>query len=116
MFVVYIVSLYQNLGLTGGIPLILGASYVTVATLANLGGALLLDKVGRKPLLSMMPPSIMWVNLITFFHSNWFGRLYGVCLPRNGNDRKLRRNYKPCWPRYGRGLLVLFHYLLRSGN
>ncbi|KAJ6115470.1 hypothetical protein N7486_001248 [Penicillium sp. IBT 16267x] len=48
---VYIVSLYQNLGLTGGIPLILGASYVTVATLANFGGALLLDKVGRKPLL-----------------------------------------------------------------
>lgn len=49
---VYIVSLYQNLGLTGGVPLILGAAYVTVATISNFVGALLLDKVGRKPLLS----------------------------------------------------------------
>jgi hypothetical protein len=48
---VYIVSLYQNLGLTGGVPLILGAAYVTVATISNFVGALLLDKVGRKPLL-----------------------------------------------------------------
>ena len=47
----YIVSLYQNLGLTGGIPLIIGAVYVTVATLGNLVGALILDKVGRKKLL-----------------------------------------------------------------
>ncbi|OQU93801.1 hypothetical protein CLAIMM_00268 [Cladophialophora immunda] len=48
---VYIVSLYQNLGLTGGVPLIMGAAYVTVATISNFTGALLLDKVGRKPLL-----------------------------------------------------------------
>ncbi|KAK4936073.1 hypothetical protein LTR10_022975 [Elasticomyces elasticus] len=48
---VYIVSLYQNLGLTGGVPLILGAAYVTVATISNFVGALLLDRVGRKPLL-----------------------------------------------------------------
>ncbi|KIW83322.1 hypothetical protein Z517_02567 [Fonsecaea pedrosoi CBS 271.37] len=48
---VYIVSLYQNLGLTGGVPLILGAAYVTVATISNFIGALLLDRVGRKPLL-----------------------------------------------------------------
>jgi hypothetical protein len=53
MSIVYIISLYKNLGLTGGMPLILGAAYVTVATLSNLGGALILDKVGRKPLLSM---------------------------------------------------------------
>ena len=44
-------SLYQNLGLSGGVPLILGAAYVTVATISNFIGALLLDKVGRKPLL-----------------------------------------------------------------
>ena len=50
--VVYIISLYQSLGLTGGVPLILGAAYVTVATISNFIGALLLDKVGRKPLLS----------------------------------------------------------------
>ncbi|MCJ1303989.1 hypothetical protein MMC08_006800 [Hypocenomyce scalaris] len=47
---VYIVNLYQNLGVTGGIPLVLGAAYVTVATLSNFCGSLLLDRVGRKPL------------------------------------------------------------------
>jgi hypothetical protein len=55
MGIVYIISLYQNLGLSGGTPLILGAAYVTVATLSNFGGALLLDKIGRKPLLRMIP-------------------------------------------------------------
>lgn len=49
---VYIISLYSNLGLTGGVPLILGAAYVTVAWLSNFAGALVLDRVGRKPLLS----------------------------------------------------------------
>lgn len=49
---VYIVSLYRNLGVTGGIPLVLGAAYVTVATASNFCGAILLDKVGRKPLFS----------------------------------------------------------------
>lgn len=48
----YIITLYQNLGLSGGVPLILGASYVTVAWISNFVGALLLDRVGRKPLLS----------------------------------------------------------------
>ncbi|KEF63824.1 uncharacterized protein A1O9_01802 [Exophiala aquamarina CBS 119918] len=48
---VYIITLYQNLGLTGGVPLILGAAYVTVAWLSNFAGALVLDRVGRKPLL-----------------------------------------------------------------
>ena len=50
---VYIVSLYQGLGVTGGMPLVLGAAYVTIATLSNFTGAILLDKVGRKPLFSM---------------------------------------------------------------
>ncbi|KAK5148110.1 hypothetical protein LTR04_000705 [Oleoguttula sp. CCFEE 6159] len=48
---VYVITLYQDLGLTGGVPLILGAAYVTVATLSNFFGALIVDKVGRKPLL-----------------------------------------------------------------
>ncbi|TKA52875.1 hypothetical protein B0A49_11489 [Cryomyces minteri] len=48
---VYVITLYQNLGLTSGVPLILGAAYVTVATLSNFFGALIVDKVGRKPLL-----------------------------------------------------------------
>ena len=55
MWAVYIISLYKNLGLTGGVPLIIGAAYVTVATISNFIGALLLDKVGRKPLLSPTP-------------------------------------------------------------
>ncbi len=36
--------------MTGGVPLIIGAAYVTVATIANFGGALVLDRIGRKPL------------------------------------------------------------------
>ncbi len=47
---VYIVALYQNLGLTGGVPLIIGAAYVTVATIANFVGALVLDRIGRRKL------------------------------------------------------------------
>lgn len=46
--------MYQNLGVTGGVPLILGAAYVTVATVSNFVGAILLDRVGRKPLFSML--------------------------------------------------------------
>ena len=37
-------------------PLVLGALYVTVAFCSNLGGAFLLDRVGRKPLLRMFIP------------------------------------------------------------
>ncbi|KAK2753056.1 hypothetical protein FQN55_005016 [Onygenales sp. PD_40] len=48
---IYVVSLYKNLGLTGGTPLILSAVYVTIATISNFVGALLLDRFGRKPLL-----------------------------------------------------------------
>ena len=43
-------SLYQNLGLSGGVPLIIGAAYVTVATIGNFVGALILDRFGRKRL------------------------------------------------------------------
>jgi hypothetical protein len=35
-------------------PLVLGAAYVTVALCSNIAGALLLDRVGRKPLLRML--------------------------------------------------------------
>ncbi|KAG0646295.1 Major facilitator superfamily transporter mfsA [Hyphodiscus hymeniophilus] len=69
---VYIISLYQNLGLTGGIPLVLGAAYVTVATLSNFTGALLLDKIGRKPLFReifpthIRPQGVAWSLVGTF--------------------------------------------------
>ncbi|KAK2806789.1 hypothetical protein FQN50_005651 [Emmonsiellopsis sp. PD_5] len=44
--------IYSEFGsLTGGTPLILSAVYVTVATISNFVGALLLDRFGRKPLL-----------------------------------------------------------------
>lgn len=48
----YAVQLYQNLGETGSIPLILGATYVTVAAISNFVGALIMDKLGRINLLS----------------------------------------------------------------
>lgn len=61
---VYIIALYQNLGLTGGVPLILGAAYVTVATISNFVGALLLDKVGRKPLLRKSANSLCLLTIV----------------------------------------------------
>ena len=56
------VQLYQNLGQTGGVPLILGAAYVTVAAMSNFVGALLLDKVGRKPLLG----KALWLHRMSY--------------------------------------------------
>lgn len=53
----YINALYKNLGETGGIPLILGAAYVTVAAISNFLGAIILDKAGRVTLLGK---SILW--------------------------------------------------------
>ena len=47
----YINQFYVTLGLSGVVPLVMGATYVTVATLGNMVGALILDRVGRKPLL-----------------------------------------------------------------
>jgi hypothetical protein len=50
---VYIVKIYQTLGLSGATPVILGALYVTVAAIANFMASLTLDKFGRIRLLSM---------------------------------------------------------------
>ncbi|KIJ68169.1 hypothetical protein HYDPIDRAFT_107835 [Hydnomerulius pinastri MD-312] len=47
----YIVALYQGLGITGGLVLILGALYVTVATAANFLASFVMDYVGRVRLL-----------------------------------------------------------------
>ncbi|EIW82728.1 general substrate transporter [Coniophora puteana RWD-64-598 SS2] len=49
----YIVVMYQQLGLTGGLVLILGALYVTIATLCNLLASFIMDRVGRIRLLLM---------------------------------------------------------------
>lgn len=54
---VYVVQLYKNLGETGGIPLVLGAAYVTVAAASNFVGAFVMDKLGR-------------INLLSMFHLN----------------------------------------------
>jgi len=51
---IYVVQLYKNLGETGGIPLILGAAYVTVAAISNFLGAFVMDKAGRVTLLSRL--------------------------------------------------------------
>ncbi|KAH7907374.1 general substrate transporter [Hygrophoropsis aurantiaca] len=47
----YMVNLYKTLGLTGGVVLMLGATYVTVATAANFVASLIMDRVGRVRLL-----------------------------------------------------------------
>ena len=54
--IVYVVQLYKNLGESGGIPLVLGAAYVTVAATSNFVGALIMDKFGRVKLLSTSLP------------------------------------------------------------
>lgn len=46
------VNLYQGLGISGGMVLILGALYVTVATGANFLASFVMDYVGRVRLLS----------------------------------------------------------------
>ncbi|EXJ66855.1 uncharacterized protein A1O5_10050 [Cladophialophora psammophila CBS 110553] len=43
----YSVILYQGLGQTGGVPLILGAAYCTIAAFLNYVCAVLIDRVGR---------------------------------------------------------------------
>jgi len=47
----YMVVMYQQLGLSGGLVLILGALYVTVAASCNFVASLLMDRVGRVRLL-----------------------------------------------------------------
>ncbi|KAH7921398.1 general substrate transporter [Leucogyrophana mollusca] len=47
----YIVNLYHGLGINGGLVLVLGALYVTVATGANFLASVLMDHVGRVRLL-----------------------------------------------------------------
>ena len=77
---VYIITLYQNLGLTGGVPLILGAAYVTVAWLSNFAGALVLDKVGRKPLLSKFIILMIWDDHLTSLVTGLSGCMISLCL------------------------------------
>ena len=47
----YSVLLYEGLGFTGAIPLLLAAAYVTVACCGNFINSLLVDRVGRTRLL-----------------------------------------------------------------
>ncbi|KAH7928765.1 general substrate transporter [Leucogyrophana mollusca] len=49
----YMVNLYKTLGLTGGVVLMLGATYVTVATVANFVASIIMDRVGRVRLLTV---------------------------------------------------------------
>ncbi|KAG1718999.1 general substrate transporter [Suillus lakei] len=49
----YMVSLYKDLGFTGGITIMLSATYVTVATVANFVAAIIMDHVGRVRLLTI---------------------------------------------------------------
>lgn len=116
---VYIVSLYQNLGLTGGVPLILGAAYVTVATISNFVGALLLDKVGRKPLLrklfcccSRVTSEMEELNRPSDKYSHRAHRLYALRVLGDRHDRRVCRYHKPRRTFDGGVFLLLLHYLL----
>ena len=77
---VYVVQLYKNLGESGGIPLVLGAAYVTVAALSNFIGSMILDRVGRIPLLGVQSPSfdIQGKEMLTTLHSHWSNRLHAI--------------------------------------
>ncbi|KAK7890390.1 hypothetical protein LTR67_008276 [Exophiala xenobiotica] len=44
----YSVLLYQGLGFTGSIPLVLAAAYVTVACIGNYINSMIIDRIGRK--------------------------------------------------------------------
>lgn len=52
-FLDYSVLLYQGLGFSGSTPLILAASYVTVACIGNYVNSVLVDKVGRVKLFGL---------------------------------------------------------------
>ena len=46
----YGVLLYQGLGMTGSMPLLMYALYVVVGASVNIIAAFIMDKVGRRPL------------------------------------------------------------------
>lgn len=113
----YIVSLYQNLGVTGGIPLVLGAAYVTAATLSNFAGALLLDRVGRKPLFSML--TLFAQKRLEFklcSHTNGVSRrvdwLHAFSHSRNNYDCTILWDHESRGPFDGSFFLFLFYILL----
>lgn len=53
------VNLYDDLGFSEGLVLILGALYVTVATIANFLASFVMDSVGRVCLLSMFDSALL---------------------------------------------------------
>jgi hypothetical protein len=109
--------LYQNLGVTGGIPLVLGAAYVTTATVSNFVGAILLDRVGRKPLLSKFPrPSANRQNLNLRPHTNGISRridgMHAFGDSRNNHDCTILWDDEQCRPFDGCFILLLFYIVL----
>lgn len=67
----YSVLLYEGLGFTGSIPLLLAAAYVTVACCGNYISSLLVDRIGRRTSLGTKalkkPHNLLNPN----FHSHW---------------------------------------------
>lgn len=60
------VNLYDDLGFSGGLVLILGSLYVTVATMANFLASFVMDYVGRVRLLSMSD-SVLFVDFLYIY-------------------------------------------------
>jgi hypothetical protein len=98
-------------------PLVLGAAYVTTATLSNFVGALLLDRVGRKPLFSMLPHlSHKRPEFKMYAHTNgvsrWIDWLYAFRDSRNNYDCAILWDHRTCRPFDGGFFLLLFYIFL----
>ncbi|KAG0707359.1 general substrate transporter [Suillus ampliporus] len=70
----YMVNLYNDLGFSGGLVLILGALYVTVATMANFLASFVMDYVGRVRLLIIgMTGCIITLSLECAMEAKYMG-------------------------------------------
>lgn len=94
----YSVLLYQGLGQTGGVPLILGAAYCTIAAFLNYVCALLIDRVGRVRLMSKSMDVMGYLLLTHFSHrsrglrSLSLSRVSSSCrICRNGEQSRFER-------------------------
>lgn len=109
----YMVNLYQGLGITGGMVLILGALYVTVATGANFLASLVMDYVGRVRLLSKNARvSSLLLTVPVLQLSHWPHGLHDHTLPRMHHGISIRITSCPCYKRLGRLLHLPVHLFL----
>lgn len=66
MWLDYGVLLYEGLGMTGSLPLLMYAVYVVVGASVNIIAAFIMDKVGRRPLFCMS-----YLQRLELFWPSW---------------------------------------------